>query len=237
MTQISYSSIISHFQTFGSQFWDLVQCPFVFTQHLWTTHPDEGAVGVLSGGASRHNGGCSGEPAVHRDKSNSKPMKSNEIQIKIKRKNKPDSRGTKEKGALAQGGGGKESCKIKRQFSTIFSLFNISYITQGRLRLAKQKMSQTAFDPFAVTANIQHLLYAQSSLTLCHCLRFWDSEPTYKHRQEHGCKSDGRVVSRRSFIGVDRWVFCNWTYLNIVPQFFVPLLMLYSRARMLRWFC
>ena len=206
MTQISYSSIISHFQTFGSQFWDLVQCPFVFTQHLRTTHPDEGAVGVLSGGASRHNGGCSGEPAVHRDKSNSKPMNSNEIQIKIKRKNKPDSRGTKEKGALAQGGGGKESCKIKRQFSTIFSLFNISYITQGRLRLAKQKMSQTAFDPFAVTANIQHLLYAQSSLTLSHCLRFWDSEPTYKHRQEHGCKSDGRVVSRRSFIGVDRFV-------------------------------
>jgi hypothetical protein len=83
--------------------------------------PDEGAVGVLSGGASRHNGGCSGEPAVHRDKSNSKP----------------DSRGTKEKGALAKGGGGKES---------------------------------------------------------------------YKHRQEHGCKSDGRVVSRRSFIGVDRSV-------------------------------
>ena len=136
MTQISYSSIISHFQTFGSQFWDLVQCPFVFTQHLRTTHPDEGAVGVLSGGAARHNGGCSGEPAVHRDKSNSKPMKSNDIQIKIKRNNKPDSRGTKEKGALAQGGGGKESCKIKRQFSTIFSLFNISYITQGRLRLS-----------------------------------------------------------------------------------------------------
>ena len=166
MTQISYSSIISHFQTFGSQFWDLVQCPFVFTQHLRTTHPDEGAVGVLSGGASRHNGGCSGEPAVHRDKSNSKPRNSNEIQSKIKRKNKPDSRGTKEKGALAQGGGGKESCNIKRQFSTIFSLFNISYITQGRLRLAKQKMSQTAFDPFAVTANIQHH-YTHSLHSLC----------------------------------------------------------------------
>ena len=233
MTQISYSSIISHFQ-----FWGRTPCPFVFTQHLRTTHPDEGAVGVLSGGASRHNGGCSGEPAVHRDKSNSKPMNSNEIQIK-ERKNKPDSRGAKEKGALAKGGGGKESWQIKRQyFQQSFHFLTSPTSLREGLGWQNKKCLKLLLTPLQWLQKFStYVSYAQPSLSLCGCLRFWDSEPTYKHRQEHGCKSDGRVVSRRSFIGVDRWVFCNWTYLNIVPQFFVPLLMLYSRARMLRWFC
>ena len=69
------------------------------------THPDERAVGVLPGRATRHNGGCSGEPTVHRYKSNSKPVKT-QSDSDEKREDRPDGRGAKEEGALAKGGGG-----------------------------------------------------------------------------------------------------------------------------------